>query len=89
MRQSNWEKEELNNRGKEIMNVMSQLKRVCGFLLHANVMKTIIFNFRMLPREQAIRLPIWLYGRIHIGERMGGVKLHSLRQGSRTLVVGK
>lgn len=33
-------------------------------LLRANTLKTIIFNFRMLPWQQAIRLPILLYENI-------------------------
>lgn len=45
---------------------MSQLKRICDFLFHANVIKTIIFNFKMLPKKQAVRLPIWLYGRLQL-----------------------
>ena len=54
------------------MKCMSQIKRICDFLFHANVIKTIIFNFRMLTIKQAISLPIWLYGRVDIGEREGG-----------------
>lgn len=52
------------------MLLVNQIKKVFDFLFHANVIKTIIFNFRMLPLKQAVRLPIWLFGRIDIGKRM-------------------
>lgn len=48
---------------------MSRIKRICDFLFHANVIKTLIFNFRMLPHRQAVRLPIWLFGDVEIGKR--------------------
>lgn len=45
------------------------------FMLKANWIKTIAFNFRMLPFEQAIHLPILLFGKVDISNCEGCVKL--------------
>ena len=45
------------------------------FMLKANWLKTIAFNFRMLPFEQAIHLPLLLFGKIDISGCEGRIKL--------------
>lgn len=40
-----------------------------------NFVKTIIFNFKMLPFRQAIRLPIYFYGRVKFRSLKGTVKI--------------
>lgn len=44
------------------------------FMLKANWFKTIVFNFRMLPFQQAIHLPILLFGKVDISNCEGCVK---------------
>lgn len=46
-------------------------------ILKINWLKTIIFNFRMLPFEQALHLPILLYGRIDISGCTGNVIINA------------
>lgn len=49
---------------------MSLISRICGSLEsrlsqpHLNVWRTVYFNFRTLPFSQAIKLPVFIYGRI-------------------------
>ena len=42
------------------MSVASRLKE----LIKTNIPKTIWFNFKMLPLKQAIRLPVFFYGKV-------------------------
>lgn len=41
------------------------------FLYRINIIKTLYFNFKMLPLRKAIKLPIHLYGKIHLGYLFG------------------
>ncbi len=49
---------------------MTLISRICGSLEsrlsqpHLNIWRTIYFNFRTLPFSQAIKLPVFIYGRI-------------------------
>lgn len=46
---------------------MKLLRKVYHFLIllrRVNLIKTIYFNFKMLPFNQAIKIPILLYGKI-------------------------
>ena len=36
------------------------------FRLHLNLSKTLYFNFRVFDLKTAIKLPVWLYGRIQL-----------------------
>lgn len=42
-----------------------------------NVLKTLYFNFRMLPIREAIKLPIYIYGPVKFYWLNGKVKLHT------------
>jgi len=50
-------------------------------LLHANVFKTILFNFKMLPFHQAIKLPIFIYRNVHFRDLSGVVEVNNVRSG--------
>ncbi len=51
---------------------MSVLSRICGSLEarinqpRLSILRTIYFNFRTLPFKQAIKLPIFIYGRVRL-----------------------
>lgn len=51
------------------------LKGIFNFLTSgANCYKTVLFNFRMLPYKEAMRLPIWLYGKVDISRSTGSIQ---------------
>lgn len=54
--------------------IIACIKRFGVFLLH-HPLKTAWFNFKMLPFEQAIHLPILLYGKTSFRGLRGGVKI--------------
>ena len=45
-------------------------------LLQTRLLKTIWFNFKMLPFTQAIKLPIWLYGKISFRSLNGNIVIN-------------
>lgn len=52
-----------------------RIRKYIKFLFSgANVLKTIQFNFRMLPWRDAIHLPIWLYGKMDISCSNGRIE---------------
>lgn len=46
-------------------------------LRRLNVLKTLWFNFRTLPLRQAVRLPVWIYGRVSFVSLRGKVEIRS------------
>lgn len=63
------------------MKIFKYIKAVWRFLIDANVIKTIIFNFRYLSFRTACRLPIHLYGRVELcNDVSGGVVEFSSKQ---------
>lgn len=44
-------------------------------LVKSNIIKTIVFNFKMLPWRQAVRLPVLFYGRVKFRSLKGCVSL--------------
>lgn len=54
------------------MKLFKYIKPVWHFIINANVIKTIIFNFRYLPFKTACRLPIHLYGKVELCEDVLG-----------------
>ncbi len=56
---------------KAIRKILSELKT----LLKSNVLKTIYFNFKVLPFSQAIHLPFILYGKVYFGDLSGSVEI--------------
>lgn len=57
-------------------------------ILKVNWVKTIIFNFKMLPCKQAIYLPIILYGKVDISGCVGRVILNSERVHHKMAFIG-
>ena len=51
---------------------MKYVRAILRFLREANVIKTIIFNYRHLPFKIALRLPIHLFGRVDLYESTKG-----------------
>jgi Acetyltransferase (isoleucine patch superfamily) len=59
-----------------------RLLRVFAELLKCNLIKTIKFNFKMLPLKQALHLPIFFYGKVDLRSLQGKVKInHAIRPG--------
>lgn len=48
-------------------------------LRRLNVLKTLWFNFRTLPFRQAVRLPVWIYGRVSFVSLRGRVEIRAER----------
>lgn len=48
-------------------------------LRRLNVLKTLWFNFRTLPFRQAVRLPVWIYGRVSFVSLRGRVEIRAPR----------
>lgn len=46
-------------------------------LRRLNLIKTLWFNFRVLPLRQALRIPIWIYGRISFVSLRGRVEIRA------------
>jgi len=53
---------------------MSTFKTICA-LLKTNLLKTLWFNWKMLPWQQARHLPIWLYGKFTFRSTSGTVSI--------------
>lgn len=50
-------------------------------LLQTNVIKTIWFNFKMLPPHLAIKLPVFIYKNVHFRDLSGKVVVNNARSG--------
>ena len=60
---------------RKIYHTLVLLKRL-------NILKTLYFNFKMLPFKQAIRLPIFLYGKVFLWNLSGKLSIEdSIRNG--------
>lgn len=61
---------------------MSLISRICGSLEarlsqpHFNLWRTVYFNFRTLPYRQAIKLPIYVYGKVHFFMLNGSIEIN-------------
>ena len=62
------------------MNIIS---KICGSLEarlnqpRLRILRTIYFNFRTLPFTQAIKLPVFIYGKIHLFMLNGSIEFHN------------
>lgn len=62
-----------------LKNIARKCKRIIlriRFFLTVNWLKTIYFNFKMLPFEQARKLPFIFYGKIYFSSLKGKVKIN-------------
>ena len=48
---------------RKIKKVLLSIPSFCKYFFRTNMLKTIWFNFKMLPFRQAIHFPIFLYGK--------------------------
>lgn len=59
------------------MKIFSFASRIISLVLRLNILKTLYFNFKVLPFNKAIRLPFFLYGKIYLGNLNGDVMIES------------
>ena len=52
--------------------ILKKIKSLLNFLIKANVIKTVLFNYQHLPFNIAIKLPIHLYGPVHLCDDVHG-----------------
>lgn len=57
------------------MRIIRNCLHIIKLLYQLNIIKTVYFNIRMLPLKQALRFPIYLYGKIHILDISGQIIL--------------
>lgn len=67
------------------MTMLGRILRFVWRLRNVNILKTILFNFNLLPFNQAIYMPIFLYGRISLNRMSGSVTVALLRPGTVTI----
>ena len=58
-------------------------------VFHCNIIKTLYLNFKKLPFNQAIKLPIWIYGKITFRSLRGDIVIDSDRIYSGMIKIGK
>lgn len=72
---------------------MNRIKGVIKKLLHiifkCNILKTLYLNFKMLPFNQAVKLPIWIYGKMTFRSLAGKIIIDSNNIYSGMIRVGK
>lgn len=68
---------------------MSYLKRLSHILFKTNLPKTLWLNFKMLPFQQARKLPIYIYGRMQFKDLSGKIILDADKISSGMIKVGK
>lgn len=57
------------------MKKVREVLRYCRKLAKTNIIKTVYFNFKLLPFGKAIKLPFFLYGKIYLWNLSGRVIL--------------
>lgn len=68
---------------EKILNILRnienpQYRRVYWLIFkYLNIYKSLHLNFRMLPLRQAIKLPIWIYGRVSFVSLRGKIEIKS------------
>ena len=60
---------------------MNRFLRGLSLFWKLNLIKTLWFNFKLLPLKDAVRLPILLFGKINISESTGSIELKDSRPG--------
>lgn len=61
---------------------MKRLFRGLNLFLKLNILKTLLFNFKLLPFKEAVHLPILLFGKISISENTGKLRLNEVKFGT-------
>lgn len=57
--------------------VLGIIKKVLHIIFKCNTIKTLYINFKMLPLPQALRLPIWIYGKMTFRSLEGSIIIDS------------
>ena len=72
---------------------MNRIMRIIRIGLHilikCNLIKTLYLNFKMLPFKQAIKLPIWIYGKIVFRSLSGQIIIEASNITSGMVKIGK
>lgn len=55
------------------MKLLRKIGIACKELLRLNLPKTLYFNFKVLPFNQAIKLPFFLYGKVYLWDLSGKI----------------
>ncbi len=53
------------------MKVLKKTRNLLVLIWRMNIIKTLYFNFKMLPFHKAIRMPFFLFGKIYFGDLRG------------------
>lgn len=56
-------------------NLLRKIYHFIVLLLKLNILKTVYFNFKVLPFQQAIKFPFFLYGKIYLWQINGTIEL--------------
>ena len=59
--------------------VIGVIKKILHIIFKCNLYKTLYLNFKMLPFSQAIKLPIWIYGKMIFRSLEGKIIIDSDR----------
>ena len=68
---------------------MSYLKRLSHILFKTNLPKTLWLNFKMLPFQQARKLPMYVYGRTEFRNMTGKIIIDAEKISSGMIRIGK
>ena len=60
-----------------MIRIIQLIKIVLHIFLKCNFIKTLYLNFQMLPFKEAVRLPIWIYGKITFRSLRGEIVIDS------------
>ena len=55
------------------MIIFEKIRGIIWLIIHLNITKTLYFNFRVLPIQQAIKFPFFLYGKVYLLDISGNV----------------
>ena len=59
------------------MRPLRKLYQRCIFIISVNWVKTLYFNFRMFPLNQAIKLPVYFYGSVKFKHLTGKITINA------------
>ncbi len=59
------------------MRPLRKLYQRCIFIISVNWIKTLYFNFRMFPLNQAIKLPVYFYGSVKFKHLTGKITINA------------
>ena len=62
--------------------------RIVKELFRMNILKTIVFNFKVLPFKEATKLPILLYGRVYLRDLSGYVEIKATKIRTGMIKIG-